>query len=88
MRRIYTYYLADRRLEKLSDPDAESPGSEPGLVGLCDEIRSIIVQEGTIIGEVFPHPSTVVQVFLTRIFMQSVSIFIPNLILSLDPRSS
>lgn len=61
------------RLEKLSDPDANPPGAEPGLLNLCDEIRFIVDQEASIIGEVFPHPSTVIQVFLQRIFMQSVN---------------
>src|SRR5436190_1394471 len=60
------------RLEKLSDPDADPPGAEPGLLNLCDEIRTIVKQEASIIGDVFPHPSTVIQVFLQRIFQQSV----------------
>ena len=59
-------------LDKLSDPDLDPPGAEPGLVNLCNEIRSIVVQEALIIGEVFPHPSTVIQVFLQRIFLQSI----------------
>jgi hypothetical protein len=50
----------------------DPPAAEPGLVGLCNEIRSIVENEASIIGEVFPHPSTVVQVFLQRIFLQSV----------------
>ena len=61
------------RLEKLSDPDSNPPGAEPGLLNLCDEIRFIVDQEASIIGEVFPHPSAVIQVFLQRIFMQSVN---------------
>jgi len=60
------------RLEKLSDPDADLPGAEPGLLNQCDEIRSIMKGEASIIGEVFPHPGAVVQVFLQRIFQQSV----------------
>jgi len=59
-------------LEKLSDPDAEPLGPEPGLVNLCDEIRAIVKDEEAIIGDVFPHPSNVIQVFLQRIFQQSV----------------
>jgi hypothetical protein len=62
------------RLEKLSDPDAEPLGPEPSLLNLCDEILAIVQDEGAIIGDVFPHPSTVIQVFLQRIFQQSVII--------------
>jgi len=62
------------RLERLSDPDADPPGAEPGLLNQCDEIRTIVKQEASIIGDVFPHPSTVIQVFLQRIFQQSVCI--------------
>jgi exocyst complex component 5 len=61
-------------LEKLSDPDAEPLGPEPNLLNLCDEILAIVQDEGAIIGDVFPHPSTVIQVFLQRIFQQSVLI--------------
>jgi Exocyst complex component Sec10 len=59
-------------MKKLPDPDVDPPGTEPGLVNLCKEIRSVVDQEALIIGEVFPHPGTVVQVFLQRIFLQSV----------------
>jgi hypothetical protein len=62
------------RLEKLSDPDAEPLGPEPSLLNLCDEILAIVQDEGAIIGDVFPHPGTVIQVFLQRIFQQSVII--------------
>jgi len=73
------------RLEKLSDPDMDPPGAEPGLLNLCDEIRAIVKQEASIIGDVFPHPSTVIQVFLQRIFMQSVRIS-PVRLLITDPK--
>jgi len=63
---------SDCRLEKLPDPDAEPLGPEPGLANLCDEIRAIVKDEEAIIGDVFPYPSTVIQVFLQRIFQQSV----------------
>jgi Exocyst complex component Sec10 len=69
------YKVLIHRFEKLSDPDIERPPSETGLVNLCNEIRSIVEQEALIIGEVFLHPSTVMQVFLERIFLQSVFIF-------------
>lgn len=68
----FTLRLADFRMEKLPDPDVDPPGTEPGLANLCHEIRTIVDQEALIIGEVFPHPSIVVQVFLQRIFLQSV----------------
>jgi exocyst complex component 5 len=61
-------------MEKLPDPDVDPPGTEPGLANLCKEIRSVVDQEALIIGEVFPHPSIVIQVFLQRIFLQSVSL--------------
>jgi exocyst complex component 5 len=60
------------RLEKLPDPDVDPPAAEPALVDLCNEVRAVVRQEASIIGEVFPHPSTVIQVFLQRIFLQSV----------------
>ena len=65
------------RLEKLSDPDVDPQGPEPGLVNLIKEIRAVVNQEASIIGDVFPHPSTVIQVFLQRIFMQSVCFLLP-----------
>src|SRR5271169_5787138 len=78
------------RLENLSDPDADPPGAEPSLLNQCDEIRTIVMQEASIIGDVFPHPSTVVQVFLQRIFQQSVCSqdSLHKLIGLLDPKSS
>jgi len=75
-------------LEKLSDPDLEPPGPEQGLANLCSEIRAIVAQEALIIGEVFPHPSTVVQVFLQRIFLQSVGRFSLFELTFVDPKQT
>lgn len=60
------------RWTTLPDPDASPPKTEPGLIALFDEIRSTVDQEAQIIQAVFPNPPVVMQVFLQRVFAQSV----------------
>jgi Exocyst complex component Sec10 len=60
----------------LPDPDAPPPKVEAGLLDLFQEIRVTVDQEAQIVKAVFPHPSVVMQVFLQRVFAQSVSAFI------------
>jgi hypothetical protein len=64
----------------LPDPDAPPPKVEAGLLDLFQEIRVTVDQEAQIVKAVFPHPSVVMQVFLQRVFAQSVSIFITSTI--------
>lgn len=58
----------------LSNPDIPPPEVDTSLVKLYDEIRITVRKEAGIISAVFPQPATVMQVFLQRIFAQSVTI--------------
>lgn len=60
------------RWDALPDPDAPPPKKEPGLRELFGEIRSTVEQEVNIVQAVFPNPALVMQVFLQRVFAQSV----------------
>lgn len=62
-----------RRWEILPDPDASLPKKELGLAALLEDIRTTVGQEAQIIQAVFPNPPVVMQVFLQRVFEQSVS---------------
>lgn len=57
----------------LPDPDTSPPQSEIGLTDLFNEIRATVDQEAQIVKAVFPNPPYVLQVFLQRVFAQSVS---------------
>jgi len=57
----------------LPDPDATPPKSELGMTELFAEIRATVDTEAQIVKAVFPNPSVVMQVFLQRVFAQSVS---------------
>jgi exocyst complex component 5 len=56
----------------LPDPDVRPPKTETGLSDLFAEIRATVDQEAQIVKFVFPNPSFVMQVFLQRVFAQSV----------------
>ncbi|KAG5650308.1 hypothetical protein H0H81_012675 [Sphagnurus paluster] len=58
--------------ELLPDPDSSPPKSEEGLKDLFAEIRSTVETEAQIVKAVFPNPSVVMQVFLQRVFAQSI----------------
>src|SRR5215471_13341027 len=58
--------------ESLPNPDASPPKTESGLAELFTEIRSTVDQEAQIVKFVFPNPPFVMQVFLQRVFAQSV----------------
>lgn len=62
------------RWQNLSDPDAAAPTAEPGLYELFREIRATVGQEAQIVQAVFPNPAYVMQVFLQRVFAQSVGV--------------
>ncbi|KAJ7781031.1 exocyst complex protein [Mycena metata] len=56
----------------LPDPNASSPRSETGLTDLFVEIRATVDTEAQIVKAVFPNPPVVMQVFLQRVFAQSI----------------
>ncbi|KAJ6490374.1 exocyst complex protein [Mycena vitilis] len=58
--------------KNLPDPDASSPRSETGLTELFVEIRATVDTEAQIVKAVFPNPPVVMQVFLQRVFAQSI----------------
>lgn len=66
------YSPSIRSWETIPDPDALVPTTESGLSALFQEIRSTVGQEAQIVQAVFPNPSLVMQVFLQRVFAQSV----------------
>jgi hypothetical protein len=59
--------------DALPNPDVTPPKAENGLLDLFVEIRSTVGQEAQIVQAVFPNPPFVMQVFLQRVFAQSVS---------------
>ncbi len=61
-----------RRWVAIADPDATPPSSEQGLQELFQEIRTTVGQEAQIVQAVFSNPAYVMQVFLQRVFAQSV----------------
>jgi len=64
----------------LSDPDSVSPKSEKGLVDLFREIRGTVGEEAQIVQVVFPNPPIVMQVFLQRVFAQSIQQYMEQLL--------
>ncbi|KAH9062751.1 exocyst complex component Sec10 [Lactarius vividus] len=56
----------------LADPNTIPPKTESSLTELFDEIRATVGQEAQIVQAVFPNPSFVMQVFLQRVFAQSI----------------
>jgi hypothetical protein len=58
--------------EALPDPDSLPPIRESGLASLCSAVRKTVGEEIKIVDAVFPNPSVVIQIFLQRIFAQSV----------------
>lgn len=57
---------------RLSDPDAELPGIEPGLQSLIDEVKVVVQEESSIIKRAFPFYEQVLGKFIQRIFQQSI----------------
>ncbi|KAF9076869.1 exocyst complex component Sec10-like protein [Rhodocollybia butyracea] len=56
----------------ISDPDTSPPKNERGLTDLFAEIRTTVDTEAQIVKAVFPNPPVVMQVFLQRVFAQSI----------------
>lgn len=67
-----TRYSRTFRWRLLADPNTIPPKTESSLTELFDEIRATVGQEAQIVQAVFPNPSFVMQVFLQRVFAQSV----------------
>ena len=57
---------------RLADPDADSPGVEPSLQSLIDEVRIVVQEESAIIIRAFPFYEQVLGQFLQRVFQQSI----------------
>lgn len=57
---------------RLSDPDAELPGVEPGLQSLIDEVKVVVQEESGIIKRAFPFYELVLGKFIQRVFQQSI----------------
>ncbi len=57
---------------RLSDPDAQLPGVEPGLQSLIDEVKVVVQEESAIIKRAFPFPEQVLAKFIQRVFQQSI----------------
>ena len=58
--------------ERLADPDADSPGVEPSLQSLVDEVKVVVQEESAIIRRAFPYYELVLGRFLQRVFQQSI----------------
>lgn len=57
---------------RLSDPDADLPGVEPGLQSLIDEVKVVVQEESQIMRRAFPNPEAVLAKFIQRVFQQSI----------------
>jgi exocyst complex component 5 len=57
---------------RLSDPDAQLPGVEPGLQSLIDEVKVVVQEESAIIKRAFPYSEQVLAKFVQRVFQQSI----------------
>ncbi|KAF9958913.1 Exocyst complex component 5 [Modicella reniformis] len=66
--------------ENLTNPVAPIPPIDAGLIKLYEDIRSTVDQEAEIISMVFPNPAAVFQVFIQRVFGQSIQQFIETLL--------
>ncbi|KAH9482765.1 Exocyst complex component SEC10 [Psilocybe cubensis] len=56
----------------IADPNTSPPKTEAGLTELFAEIRATVDTETQIVKAVFPNPPVVMQVFLQRVFAQSI----------------
>ncbi|GJJ74784.1 exocyst complex component 5 [Entomortierella parvispora] len=66
--------------EDLTNPIAAIPPIDAGLIKLYEDIRTTVDQEAEIISMVFPNPASVFQVFIQRVFGQSIQQFIETLL--------
>ncbi|KAJ8658818.1 hypothetical protein O0I10_005545 [Lichtheimia ornata] len=80
----HEFFMSNQKLEEmeelrksednldLSNPNVPPPEVDTSLVKLYDDIRITVRKEAGIISAVFPQPATVMQVFLQRVFAQSI----------------
>lgn len=59
-------------LSRLSDPDETNPGFDVVTEELVEEVVTVVKTETEIIRRVFKEPTTVLQVFLQRVFAQRI----------------
>ncbi|KAI5119514.1 hypothetical protein M0805_002450 [Coniferiporia weirii] len=79
--RQVTEFDVDSELWKtLSDFDSTPPKNERGLQELFKEIRATVGEEAQIVQVVFPNPPLVMQVFLQRVFAQSIQQYMEQLL--------
>ncbi|KAG8218675.1 exocyst complex component Sec10-like protein [Butyriboletus roseoflavus] len=71
---------SDNLWSTISNPDESAPRAESGLTELFGEIRATVAQESQIVQAVFPNPPLVMQVFLQRVFAQSIQQYIEQLL--------
>ncbi|KAF3082738.1 Exocyst complex component 5 [Orbilia oligospora] len=58
--------------DKLPDPDADPPPLERSLAEIIEAARMVIIQESSLIKDIFPIPGDVTKSFLQRIFQQTI----------------
>jgi hypothetical protein len=58
--------------DRIADPDADPPGVEPGLQAIIDEVKITVQQESWVMKRAFPVPDEILNIFLQRIFQQSI----------------
>ena len=64
---------------QIADPNSVPPRSEPSLDALYTEIKRTVELEAQIIAAVFPTPLLVMQLFLRRVFAQSVQTYVETI---------
>ncbi|KAJ3854531.1 exocyst complex component Sec10-like protein [Lentinula lateritia] len=64
----------------ISNSDTIPPKNEAGLTELFTEIRATVDTEAQIVKAVFPNPPVVMQVFLQRVFAQSIQQHVEHLL--------
>ncbi|RUS21835.1 exocyst complex component Sec10-like protein [Endogone sp. FLAS-F59071] len=73
--------------QELSNPLRAPPDVDTSLLKLYDEIRMTVRREAEIIAAVFPDPGAVMQVFLQRVFAQSIQSHIELLLQRAEKQS-
>ncbi|KAK6340654.1 Exocyst complex component 5 [Orbilia brochopaga] len=58
--------------DKLPDPDADPPPLERSLTEIIEAARYVVIQESSLIKDIFPIPGDVTKSFLQRIFQQTI----------------
>jgi hypothetical protein len=64
----------------VSDPMSSPSDPDPYMAKLCDEIRSVVAKEWEVISQVFPNSLNVLQLFIERMFAQSIQTYLEGLL--------